>query len=84
MITQIKLLPPRVSKVAQPRDQELGSYRKPNAHSSGEGTRNELALVKLDQQRCLPHAAVSDQDRLQGPGKEESVHGSRRCPSLQA
>lgn len=58
---------------AQLRDQGPGSYRKPNAHGGREGARNELALVKLDQQRRLPHAAVSNQDCLQGPDKEASV-----------
>lgn len=65
-----------MSEVAQHRDQGLSSYRKPNAHSSGKGARNELALVKLDQQRRLPHTAVSDQDCLQGPGKEASAQGA--------
>lgn len=51
----------------------MGTYREPNAHSGREGARNELALVKLDQQRCLPHATVSNQDCLQGPDKEASV-----------
>lgn len=38
------------------------TYREANANG---GTRDELALVKLDQQRGLAHAAVSHQDRLQ-------------------
>lgn len=49
-----------------PRPRGPGSYRKANAHGGGEGAWDELALVKLDQQRRLPHAAVSNQDGLQG------------------
>lgn len=59
----------RVSEAAQPRHRGPGSYRKPDAHGGREGARNELALVKLDQQRRLPHATVSNQDCLQGPVK---------------
>lgn len=41
-----------------------------NADRGGEGPRDELALVVLDQQRGLAHAAVSHQDGLQ----EEDTH----------
>lgn len=41
-------------------------YRESNAHCSREGAGDELSLIKLHQQRCLSHSAVTDQDRLQG------------------
>lgn len=43
---------------------EVGTHCETNADCGGEGPRDELALVVLNQQRGLAHSAVSDQDCL--------------------
>lgn len=41
------------------------TYRESNADCRGEGAGDELSLVKLHQQRRLPHSTVPDKDCLQ-------------------
>lgn len=48
------------------------THREADAHSGREGARYELALVILDQQRGLPHTAVSHHDGLWIAGRTES------------
>ena len=45
-------------------DNNAETHREADAHSGREGAGYELALVILDQQRGLPHAAVSHHDGL--------------------
>lgn len=80
--TRLRIPPQPSARFPQPQPRGPGSYRKANAHGGGEGAWDELALVKLDQQRRLPHAAVSNQDGLQGARQGTSAHGGWRCPSV--
>lgn len=56
-------------------DRKPGTHREADANGGGEGARDELALVELNQQRGLAHAAVSHQDGLQ----RESHREARLC-----
>lgn len=50
---------------------EARTHCEANANGGGEGPWDELALVVLNQQRGLAHAAVSHQDRLQRESQKE-------------
>lgn len=54
--------------------QEVRTHCEANAHGGGEGPWDELALVILNQQRGLAHAAVSHQDRLQREAQKTLGH----------
>lgn len=53
------------------RARKVWTHCETNADRCGEGPRDELALVVLDQQRGLADAAVSHQDCLQEDNKHK-------------
>ena len=62
----VHLSPAGTLSEAQQGPQAQSAYCESDAHGGREGALDELALVELNQQGGLPHAAVPHQDGLKG------------------
>ena len=65
----VHLSPAGTLSEAQQGPQAQSAYCESDAHGGREGALDELALVELNQQGGLPHAAVPHQDGLKGSNR---------------